>query len=306
MDLVDLLIDKNNLVLDQNGLPQLIGGHQVIAQDLSHRIQDTGLVFSLLGERNKNAISQVKNRIKLACENDRRVIAGSVVVSFEFVGLSVTELYVQAQTNWGDLKLAVPVSVDEPDDGGEGEPNKDVKIIYATHYQYINDTINSVAWVPNSRFIYGKHFYPNRPYSMAKFPLSFNLEYVGTGFVDEQSQGVSFTILGSVKNSGVSFYEFYNNFPIVSANDMHKFISVGYQSFFITHAFVERESNGNSIVVVGPIVETGVGFNEFYNNFPIVKANNTHKNTHVTYKPALASTAFIESESNGRQFTFFG
>lgn len=202
LGLVDLLIVDNNLVLDQNGLPQLIGGHQVISQDLIHRIQDKGLVLDLLGERSATSIKQIKNRIQLTCEEDQRVIPGSVSVSFDITNQSVGALNIQAQTNEGDLKLAVPVMPEtETDTGGEGEleevaPN----VIYADQAQYVKDSIDSVAAVPNPLVYFGIPFYTNRPYGFEDFPQNNQETLALSHVVDGYEIQETFTVIGAVEN----------------------------------------------------------------------------------------------------------
>jgi hypothetical protein len=107
-NLVDLLIIGGDIVLDEHGLPQLIGGRDVVAQDIGHRLEDAGLVFLLLGERSKNAIKSLLLKIRLEVEKDTRVIPGTVKTSFDMMS-EVGVLNILAKTRVGDVAIAIPV-----------------------------------------------------------------------------------------------------------------------------------------------------------------------------------------------------
>lgn len=106
--LVDLLIIRGEVVLDEHGLPQLIGGRDVVAQDIGHRLEDSGLVFLLIGERNQNSIKSLLLKIRLEVENDKRVIPGTVQTAFDTRDEKGT-LQISAKTNIGDVAIALPV-----------------------------------------------------------------------------------------------------------------------------------------------------------------------------------------------------
>lgn len=107
-DLVDLLIINGDLVLDEHGLPQLIGGRDVVAQDIGHRLEDSGIVFLLIGERNQNSIKSLLLSIRLEVEKDKRVIPGTVETRFD-TRAEVGTLQISAKTKVGDVSIAVPV-----------------------------------------------------------------------------------------------------------------------------------------------------------------------------------------------------
>jgi hypothetical protein len=119
-DLVDLRIIGGDIVLDENGLPQLIGGRDVVAQDIGHRLEDSGLVVLLVGDRNSNAIKSLLLKIRLVVEQDKRIIPGTVKTSFDMSAENGV-LNITAKTHLGDVSIAVPVIPEKyqplPDDG---------------------------------------------------------------------------------------------------------------------------------------------------------------------------------------------
>jgi hypothetical protein len=124
-DLVDLLIIDGEIVLDEHGLPQLIGGRDVVAQDIGHRLADSGLVFLLIGDRNPNSIKSLLLKIRLEVESDSRIIPGTVTTTFDTSDESGV-LNITAETDIGDVSIAVPVIPEEYqeliDDDDEEDP----------------------------------------------------------------------------------------------------------------------------------------------------------------------------------------
>ena len=132
-DLVDLLIIRGEVVLDEHGLPQLIGGRDVVAQDIGHRLEDSGLVFLLIGERNRNSVKSLLLKIRLEVEKDQRVIPGTVKTTFEILTANNSKdtgvLNVLAKTNVGDVSIAVPVIPDKYQPLPDGE--QPAKVIFS-------------------------------------------------------------------------------------------------------------------------------------------------------------------------------
>jgi len=119
IELLDLLIINNNLVTDEKDLPQLIGGRAVVAQDIKHRILDSGYVYRLIGERGQNVIKRILNRVELIVEDDLRVKAGTVKAEFQRVNSSA-ELSISCESDVGDVLIALPiVPEDYQTDSGE-------------------------------------------------------------------------------------------------------------------------------------------------------------------------------------------
>lgn len=119
-ELLDLLIINNDLVLDEKGLPQLIGGRSVVAQDIKHRILDSGYVYRLIGERGQNVIRQILKRLELIIEEDLRVIAGTVKATY-LAHSEIAELSISCVSDVGDVLIALPVIPEElqnPDETG--------------------------------------------------------------------------------------------------------------------------------------------------------------------------------------------
>lgn len=129
IELLDLLIINNNLVLDEKGSPQLIGGRSVVAQDVKHRILDSGYVYRLIGERNRNVIQQILNRLELIIENDLRVIAGTVKTKFKHVN-NEANLEISCESYVGDVLIDLPVIPEELQDKDGSNDNLEPKVIF--------------------------------------------------------------------------------------------------------------------------------------------------------------------------------
>ena len=120
-ELLDMLIIDENLVVDETDLPQLIGGRAVVAQDIKHRVLDSGFVYQLIGERAQNVIRQILKRLELIVEDDLRVIAGTVKATYGREG-SRGKLSIECFSTVGDVIIALPVIPEEllnDDNSGE-------------------------------------------------------------------------------------------------------------------------------------------------------------------------------------------
>ncbi|MDO6426240.1 DUF2590 family protein [Thalassotalea sp. 1_MG-2023] len=75
---IDLNIVESDLSLDDILSPTKLTKQQVIAQDIKHRILESGLLVRLVGLRNNNAISTILTELELIVEQDERLIPGTI------------------------------------------------------------------------------------------------------------------------------------------------------------------------------------------------------------------------------------
>jgi hypothetical protein len=78
---IDLLIVDNDLVLDPSRQPVLIDDRASIAQDIAHMIRDSGLLVTLVAERNSLKQRDCIQRLELLVEADERLVPGTALIS---------------------------------------------------------------------------------------------------------------------------------------------------------------------------------------------------------------------------------
>lgn len=76
-DYIDLLIAGNDLVLDASQQPMLLDDRASIAQDLAHMIRDSGLLVTLVAERDPLRQRDCIQQIELRVEADERLVPGT-------------------------------------------------------------------------------------------------------------------------------------------------------------------------------------------------------------------------------------
>lgn len=74
---VDLLIAGNDLVLDPSHQPLLIDGRASIAQDIAHMIRESGLLVTLVAERDPLRQRDCRQQMELLVEADVRLVPGT-------------------------------------------------------------------------------------------------------------------------------------------------------------------------------------------------------------------------------------
>lgn len=104
---IDLLIENDELALDANGQPVRIYDRDVIAQDVRHRIRESLLLLSLVGERHKARRKLILNKIKIEVEKDSRIIPGSC----EPVEKNIREIQIAAKTEFGPIGMLENVGI---------------------------------------------------------------------------------------------------------------------------------------------------------------------------------------------------
>ena len=101
---VDLLIADNDLVLDPSHQPQLIDDRASVAQDIAHLIRDSGLLVTLVAERDPLRHRDCLQQLELKVEADERLVPGTVRILRQAPG----EYRVTATTvKFGAVKVTV-------------------------------------------------------------------------------------------------------------------------------------------------------------------------------------------------------
>ncbi|WMS91388.1 DUF2590 family protein [Pseudoalteromonas sp. HL-AS1] len=77
---IDLEIQDNDFVLNDSLSPSTLKKAGVIAQDIKHRILESGLLTKLVGLRNKNGIAPILTELELLTEQDNRIKPGTIKV----------------------------------------------------------------------------------------------------------------------------------------------------------------------------------------------------------------------------------
>ena len=77
---IDLAVEDNDFVLNDSLDPATLKKADVIAQDIKHRILESGLITKLVGLRNKNGIAPILTELELLTEQDNRIKPGTIKV----------------------------------------------------------------------------------------------------------------------------------------------------------------------------------------------------------------------------------
>lgn len=103
-DYVDLLIAGNDLVLDPSNQPLLIDDRASIAQDIAHMIRESGLLVTLVAERDPLRRRDCLQQLELRVEDDVRLVPGTVQILSHTSGIyRVTATTVK----FGDVEVMV-------------------------------------------------------------------------------------------------------------------------------------------------------------------------------------------------------
>ena len=78
---IDLLIAGNDLVLDLSRQPLLIDDRASIAQDIAHMIRESGLLVTLVAERNRLKQRDCIQQLELLVEADIRLVPGTASIT---------------------------------------------------------------------------------------------------------------------------------------------------------------------------------------------------------------------------------
>lgn len=80
-DYIDLLIADNDLVLDLSRQPLLVDDRASIAQDIAHMIRDSGLLVTLVAERDRLRQRDCIQQMELLVEADERLVPGTALIT---------------------------------------------------------------------------------------------------------------------------------------------------------------------------------------------------------------------------------
>jgi hypothetical protein len=91
---VDLYIVDNDIALDELGCPDFVDGRASIAQDIQHMIRETGVLFQLIGQRNRELRQVILVELVLLIEDDDRIIPGTTIIIEE----NIEKYWITAKT----------------------------------------------------------------------------------------------------------------------------------------------------------------------------------------------------------------
>jgi len=101
---IDLLITDNDLSLDPARLPQLVDDRASIAQDIAHMIRESGLLVTLVAERDRFRQRDCIQQLELLVEADERLVPGTARITAQDVGVYL----VTARTvEFGDIEVTL-------------------------------------------------------------------------------------------------------------------------------------------------------------------------------------------------------
>jgi hypothetical protein len=83
---IDLLITNNDLTLDPSNQPLLVDDRASIAQDIGHMIRESGLLVTLVAERDRFRQADCIQQLELLVEIDVRLVPGTVRILEEGKG----------------------------------------------------------------------------------------------------------------------------------------------------------------------------------------------------------------------------
>lgn len=101
---IDLLIAGNDLVLDPSHQPLLIDDRASIAQDIAHMIRESGLLVTLVAERDPLRQRDCRQQMELLVEADERLVPGTARVLPQTPGVY---LVTAATVKFGHMKVTV-------------------------------------------------------------------------------------------------------------------------------------------------------------------------------------------------------
>ena len=103
-DYIDLLIVDNDLSLDPSRQPLLIDDRASIAHDIAHMIRESGLLVTLVAERNRLKQRDCIQQLELLVENDIRLVPGTAKIT----EVSAGQYLVTATTlQFGNLEVTL-------------------------------------------------------------------------------------------------------------------------------------------------------------------------------------------------------
>ena len=86
---IDFAVVEGDFVLNDSLNPSTVKAADTIAQDIKHRILESGLLVQLIGLRNQNGIKPILTELELLVEQDNRLKPGSINIIKNDNGLSI-------------------------------------------------------------------------------------------------------------------------------------------------------------------------------------------------------------------------
>ena len=83
---IDLLIAGNDLALDPSRQPRLVDDRASIAQDIAHMIRESGLLVTLVAERDRLRQRDCIQQMELLVEADIRLVPGTAKINQQTPG----------------------------------------------------------------------------------------------------------------------------------------------------------------------------------------------------------------------------
>lgn len=83
---IDLLITGNDLDLDPSRQPLLVDDRASIAQDIAHMIRESGLLVTLVAERDRLRQRDCIQQLELLVEADMRLVPGTAKIIAQGAG----------------------------------------------------------------------------------------------------------------------------------------------------------------------------------------------------------------------------
>ena len=83
---IDLLIAGNDLALDPSRQPRLVDDRASIAQDIAHMIRESGLLVTLVAERDRLRQRDCIQQMELLVEADIRLVPGTAKITQQTPG----------------------------------------------------------------------------------------------------------------------------------------------------------------------------------------------------------------------------
>jgi len=101
---IDLLITDNDLDLDPSRQPVLVDDRSSIAQDIAHMIRESGLLVTLVAERDRLRQRDCIQQLELLVEADERLVPGTAQIREQDAGIYL----VTARTiEFGDIEVTL-------------------------------------------------------------------------------------------------------------------------------------------------------------------------------------------------------
>ena len=101
---IDLLIVDNDLALDQSRQPLLVDDRASIAQDIAHMIRESGLLVTLVAERDRFRQRDCLQQLELLLEADERLVPGTARIIEQDTGVYLVTAKTVA---FGDIEVVL-------------------------------------------------------------------------------------------------------------------------------------------------------------------------------------------------------